>query len=213
VSKGAIERWNRTFREEVEDELPKEPLPLEEVRSRVWSWLSVEYNSRIHTTTGRIPREDWLRGSASGLLKPIPPSVDLDEVFLHRERRVVRRDGTVRFRGSFFEVRSSLVGAEVELRFDSFGADERPRIFVDGTFVCDAVPLDPLANAYRKRHKPQGTSLHSEPPKAGLDALKLFQDEQVRRGAPPRDHDAQDDDDDDDDDEQDHDHPTFKEAP
>lgn len=183
-AKGAIERWNRTFREEVESELPAEPLPLDEVRSRVWSWLSVEYNSRIHTTTGRIPREDWLRGR--DLLRPVPPSVDLDEVFLHRSRRVVRRDGTVRFRGGFFEVRSSLVGTEVELRYDPFAPDECPRVFVDGTFVCDATPLDPLANAYKKRHRPEGHPLLPDSPKTGLDPLKLFQDEQIRRAAPPR---------------------------
>ena len=177
-AKGAIERWNRTFREEVEEELPDEPLPIDEVRSRIWSWLSVEYNARVHTTTGRIPREDWLRDTS--LLRQVPPSVDLDEVFLHREYRVVRRDGTVRFRGDFFEVKSSLIGRKVELRFDPFEPKAEPRVFVDGKFVCDTVKLDPEANAYKQRHRPSSERGHS-PETTGIDPLRLMQDEQIHK--------------------------------
>jgi transposase InsO family protein len=181
-AKGAIERWNRTFRQEVEDELPEEPLPIDEVRSRIWSWLSVEYNGRVHSTTGRIPREDWL--SQTSVLRDVPSSVDLDEVFLHRDYRVVRRDGTVRFRGEFFEVRSSLLGRKVELRFDPFEPEVVPRVFLNGKFICDAVKLDPEANAYKQRHKPPGkasaTTEHT-----GVDPLKLMQDEQIGKNTPP----------------------------
>ncbi|MFQ5515898.1 MAG: DDE-type integrase/transposase/recombinase [Myxococcota bacterium] len=183
-AKGAIERWNRTFREEVESELPEEPLPIEEVQSRVWSWLSVEYNGRVHSTTARVPREDWLRDTS--ILRPVPENLDLDEVFLHRERRVVRRDGTVRFRGNFLEVRSSLVGREVELRFDPFERDPRVRVYSDGAFVSDAVMLDPEANAYKKRHRPSGGS-PATTEKTGLDPLGLMQDEQISRARPPQD--------------------------
>lgn len=182
-AKGGIERWNRTFREEVESELPEEPLAIEEVQSRIWSWLSVEYNARVHSTTGRIPREDWLRNTS--ILRPVPSGVDLDEVFLHRERRVVRRDGTVRFRGGFLEVRSSLVGRQIELRFDPFERDPRVRVFSDGVFVCDAVELDPEANAYKKRHRPAG-SVETPAEKTGLDPLKLMQDEQIKRTSQPQ---------------------------
>ncbi len=180
-AKGAIERWNRTFRAEVESELSEEPLAIEEVQSRIWSWLSVEYNARVHSTTGRIPREDWLRDTS--ILKPVPPGVELDEVFLHRERRVVRLDGTVRFRGSFLEVRSSLVGREVELRFDPFERDPRVRVFSDGAFLCDAVKLDSEANAYKKRHRPRA-SLETPTEKSGIDPLRLMQEEQIKRRTP-----------------------------
>ena len=181
-AKGAIERWNRTFREEVESELPAEPLPIEDLQSRIWSWLSVEYNSRVHSTTGRIPREDWLRDIS--ILRPVPPQVDLGEVFLHRERRVVRLDGTVRFRGGFLEVRSCLVGREVELRFDPFERDPRVRVYSDGAFVCDAVKLDPEANAYKKRHRPSA-SVETPSERTGIDPLKLMQDELIKRSTPP----------------------------
>jgi hypothetical protein len=189
-AKGAIERWNRTFREEVESELPEEPLAIEEVQSRIWSWLSVEYNAREHSTTGQIPRDEWLRNTS--ILRPVPAGLDLEEVFLHREQRLVRLDGTVRFRGGFLEVRSSLVGREVELRFDPFERDPRVRVFSEGVFVCDAVELDPQANAYRRRHRP-GASLETPREKTGIDPLKLMQEEQITRRMTPTQADGHDD--------------------
>jgi putative transposase len=182
-AKGAIERWNRTWREEVEDELPEEPLLIEELQSRVWSWLSAEYNVREHSSTGRAPLEHWL--SAAGSLRLVPPGIDLDEIFLHRERRVVRKDGTVRFNGRFLEVRSGLVGKEVELRFDPFEPGQLPRVFLDGKFVCDTIESDPLKNAYQKRHRPQAAGPEPGTPSSGLDPLQLFQQEQLRRAGAP----------------------------
>jgi len=180
-AKGVIERWNRTFREEVESELPEEPLPLEEFRSRVWSWLAVEYNARVHDTTGRVPLEHWL--AAADTLRPVPPGLDLDEVFLHRERRMVRRDGTVRFRGGFLEVHYSLVKKVVELRFDPFDETKLPRVFLDGKFLCDTVPLDPFRNSIRKRRRGEGTP--EEKVSSGVDPLGLMQEEHLRRARPP----------------------------
>jgi len=180
-AKGVIERWNRTFRDEVESELPPDPLPLEDFQSRVWSWLAVEYNARTHDTTGRAPLEHWL--SAADTLRPVPPGLDLDEVFLHRERRKVRQDGTVRFRGGFLEVHFSLVKKVIELRFDPFDETKLPRVFEDGKFICDTVLLDPFRNALRKRHRREGTP--GEKVSSGVDPLVLMQEEHLRRARPP----------------------------
>ncbi|HVR72817.1 MAG TPA: DDE-type integrase/transposase/recombinase [Planctomycetota bacterium] len=197
-AKGAIERWNRTWREEVEGELPKEPLTLQELQSRVWSWLAVEYNARQHDTTGKAPLEHWLE--KTDVLRTVPPWISLDEVFLHRERRVVRRDGTVRFRGGFLEVRSSLVGKEVELRFDPFDETALPRVFLEGKFVCDTVRFDPISNSARRRHRPGGQAKEAFP-SSGIDPLRLIEDEHLRRARPPGGISFHDQDDNDDDDE------------
>ena len=181
-AKGGIERWNRTWRDEVESELPKEPLPIDELRARVWSWLAVEYNARKHDTTGKAPLEHWLE--RTDVLRAVPPGVNLQEVFLHREQRVVRKDGTVRFRGGFLEVRSSLVGQSVELRFDPFDETALPRVFREGKFVCDTVLFDPIANSARKRHRPEGKAKEAVP-SSGVDPLRLIQEEHLRRARPP----------------------------
>src|SRR5207247_79646 len=115
-AKGVIERWHRTWREEVGDELPADPLPLAELNAKHWAWLSAEYHARKHSTTDRVPREHWL--AELSFLRLLPRQKNLSDVFLHRERRVVRKDGTVRFKGGYLEVRPELEGQEVELRFD-----------------------------------------------------------------------------------------------
>ena len=186
-AKGVIERWHRTWREEVGDELPAHPLPLAELNAKHWAWLAAEYHARPHTTTGRVPREHWLAEVPS--LRTLPRTTNLAEVFLHRERRVVRKDGTVRFGGGFLEVRPELVGREVELRFDPRDDTLRPRVFVDERFVCDTVPLDRLRNASRRRRRLSGEATPDADP-SGLDPLGLIEAEHYQRvrpvGAPPR---------------------------
>lgn len=177
-AKGVIERWHRTWREEVGDELPQTPLALDELNAKHWAWLGAEYHARVHDTTERAPREHMLAEVAE--IRAVPRGIDLDEVFLHRDERVVRKDGTVRFRGGLLEVRADLGQKRVELRFDPTDETALPRVFVDGRFVCDTVPLDRLKNMTRKRARIAGESVPFSPP-SGLDPLALIEDEHYRR--------------------------------
>ena len=192
-AKGVIERWHRTWREEVGDELPEHPLPIAELNAKHWAWLGAEYHARQHDTTGRAPREHWL--SEVEHLRALPRNKNLDEVFLHRERRHVRKDGTVRFRGGFLEVRPELVGREVELRFDGGDETALPRVFVEDRFVCDTVPLDRIRNASRRRRRLSGEAAPGAEP-SGLDPLALIEQEHYQRvrpvGAPPIDDEEED---------------------
>lgn len=184
-AKGAIERWHRTWREEVGEELPDHPIPLAELNAIHWAWLATEYHRREHETTGRAPLEHWL--SELEHLRAIEPGTHIDEVFLHRERRKVRKDGTVRFHGELLEVRSELVGRKVELRFDPANEDpdELPRVFIDGQFFCDTVRLDRHRNATRRRRRPAGAPEPAAPP-SGFEPLAQIQAEHYERVRPPR---------------------------
>ncbi len=176
-AKGVIERWHRTWREEVEDELPDHPIPLADLAAKHWAWLGAEYHARKHDTTGQIPRDHLL--AEADAIRAVPRTKKLDEVFLHRETRKVRKDGTVPWRGKHLEVRADLTGERVELRFDP-GDDSRPRVFVGGTFFCDTVPLDRLANLQRPRRRDLGAPEPLVQP-TGLDPLGLIEDEHYRR--------------------------------
>jgi len=180
-AKGVIERWHRTWREEVGDELPDHPLPIAELNAKHWAWLSAEYHARVHDTTGRAPREHWLAEVEQ--LRSLPRGKNLDEVFLHRDRRKVRKDGTVRFAGRLLEVQPELCGHWVELRFDPSDADALPKVFVGDRFVCDTVPLDRIRNATRHRRRNLGQPAPLVQP-SGLDPLALIEDEHYRRSRP-----------------------------
>jgi putative transposase len=198
-AKGVIERWHETWRAEVGDELPPEPMALAELNARHWAWLSVEYLARIHDTTRRAPREHWLADAHQ--LRPLPRDKNLDEVFLHRARRTVRKDGTVRFGGGYLEVRPEIVG-KIELRFDPTDPGTRPRVFIHNRFVCDTVPLDRSRNASRVRRRSLGAPAPGVTP-SGLDPLALIQREHDAHARPAGIdalalHDSNDDSDDDD---------------
>ena len=115
-AKGVIERWHRTLREEILDELGDRVVTLDELNAILWAWLAEEYQVRRHDTTGLVPREHFL--GELDHLRRLPKGVDLDEVFLHRKTRKVRKDGTVRLNNHLYEVDLSLRGLEVRLRFD-----------------------------------------------------------------------------------------------
>lgn len=152
-AKGAIERWHRTWREEVGDELPTEPLVLEELNAKHWAWLSAEYHARLHSTTGRAPFEHLLAEVAHH--RPLPRDLDVADLFLRRERRKVRADGTVQLHGRVFEVAFHLPGQWVELRTHPANPELRPRVFVDSEFIGEAIPLDLHRNATRRRRRAQ----------------------------------------------------------
>jgi putative transposase len=180
-AKGVIERWHRTWREEVGDELPDAPLPLAELNAKHWAWLGAEYHAREHDTTGRAPREHLL--AEVDQIRPVPRGTDLAEVFLHRVERFVRKDGTVRWHGGFLEVHADLGDKHVELRFDPADEAALPRVFVDGRFVCDTVPLDRVKNMTRRRRRIAGDPAPFAEP-SGLNPLALIEDEHYRRTRP-----------------------------
>ena len=175
-AKGVIERWHRTWREEVEDELPHDVIALDHLAAAHGAWLAREYHLRAHETTGHPPRERFLEEVDE--LRAAPAPEGLAEVFLHRAVRTVRNDGTVRWGGGYLEVRAELAG-KVELRFDPRDARVRPRVYQRGVFVCDAVPLDRLANMHRARRRVAGEPAPQVEP-TGLDPLAQMIEEQAQ---------------------------------
>jgi len=154
AAKGSIEAWHRTWRAEVESELPDHPIPLTELEAKHRAWLACDYHARVHTTTGRTPREHWL--ALCHHLRPLPKGVDLDALFLHRATRTVSKVGTVRWGGGRLEVSPELCGRKVELRYDPNDPDKLPKVYAERRFVCDTVPLDLYRNAHRKRRRDLG---------------------------------------------------------
>jgi transposase len=154
AAKGAIERWHKRWREEFEIELPDHPIPLAELEEKHQAWLACDYHATRHETTGRIPREHWLE--LCDHLQPIPKGIDLDAVFLHRVKRTANSTGTIRWKGARLEVIPELSKQKFELRYDPSEPAKLPKVFIQGKFVCDTVPLDLFKNASRKRQRHLG---------------------------------------------------------
>ena len=191
AAKGGVERFNKTWRAEVGDELPEAPLPLAELNAKTWAWLSTEYHRRRHGGTERVPLEQWLE--QVDRLRPAPAGDALERIFLHRETRRVRRDSTVRFRGYLLEVRGELAPGKVELRFDpevDFDPRDRttwPAAYIDGQFACDTVVLDRVANSARRRRRLPKPADATPAKPTGIDPLGQMADEQARLTRRPAD--------------------------
>lgn len=151
AAKGAIERYHKTWRAEVGIELPSAPLTIDELNERHTAWVTCEYNRRVHDMTQQRPLDHFLAGCEN--LRPVPRDICFEDIFLHRESRKVRNDGTIRWNGDFFEVPGEYVGETVELRHVPLMPERPPQLFVDGERICEVFPLDRLANNKRLRRE------------------------------------------------------------
>jgi transposase InsO family protein len=155
-SKGKLERWHRTFRDQFLSELDTSRLrDLSDLNARLWAWLETVYHCAPHGgLQGQTPmqryQQDLPRIRTLGTL-----AARLDELFYHRPTRKVRKDGTVAYQGNRFEVPYELTGRSVCLVVDPhtgkvFGVED-----ADGQSIGAATPLDAVANVNRQRRKPQ----------------------------------------------------------
>jgi putative transposase len=155
-SKGKLERWHRTFRDQFLSELDISRLrDLSDLNARLWAWLESVYHCTPHSgLDGQTPlqryQQDLPRMRTLG-----PLAARLDELFYHRIEREVRKDGTVSYQGSRFEVAYELSGRPVRLVVDPHTRRVLGVEDADGQSLGAATPLDALANVHRQRRKPQ----------------------------------------------------------
>jgi transposase InsO family protein len=154
--KGKLERWHRTFRAQFLSELDTARLrDLSDLNARLWAWLETVYHKTPHAgLEGQTPlqryQQDLPRIRTLGNL-----AARLDALFYHRMTRKVRKDGTVSYQGSRFEVPYELTGRSVCLVVDPHTRKVCGVEDADGQSLGAATPLNALANVHRRRRKPQ----------------------------------------------------------
>jgi transposase InsO family protein len=167
--KGKLERWHRTFRNQFLSELDTSRLrDLGDLNARLWAWLESVYHQTPHAgLDGRTPltryQQDLPRIRTLGTLAP-----RIDALFHHRVQRKVRKDGTVSYQGTAFEVPYALAGRWVRLVVDPHAQQVLGVEDDDGQSLGAATPLDAIANVQRRRRKPRPPTL-SSPPRSGDD--------------------------------------------
>jgi hypothetical protein len=153
--KGKLERWHRTFRDQFLSELDERYITsLDDLNARLWAWLEQVYHRRPHAgLNGMTPlaryQQDLAQIRTLGTQAP-----HLDALFLHRVSRLVRKDGTVSFQGTRFEVPFELSGKTVRLVVDPHAGIVVGVENEKGEPVGQATALDALANLNRQRRKP-----------------------------------------------------------
>lgn len=115
-----------------------------------WQWLEQDYHRRNHSALEMTPLDKYL--SQMSQVKMVEDPAQLKLLFLKREYRKVRHDGTISLYGRLFEVPPLFIGQRIELRCDE--ALKQVSIFTEGKPVAEAKAVNLADNARVKREKP-----------------------------------------------------------
>lgn len=142
--RGVIERFNRTVKEQFEDEARgrDEALSLDELNAYFEAWLSERYHRDVHSETAQPPRERFARGPAP---RSAPDLTLVEDLLRLRERRTVHKKwSTVEVATVRYSVEPALRGRRVDVLFDPFDP-KYVLVAVDGRVVQRAFPQKPGA--------------------------------------------------------------------
>jgi putative transposase len=178
--KGKLEKWHRTARDQFLSELdPAQIRGLDDLNARLWAWLDQIYHVRPHSSlNGLTPLERYQRDLLR--IRPLGPlATHLDDLFYHRHRRTVRRDGTVTFNGRIYEVPFELARRTVVLVVDPHADRALAVESKQGEALGPVTPLDAQANMHRRRRRPEPAD--PEPGAAPINTVELALKQQVGR--------------------------------
>ena len=179
--KGKIERWHRTLRGQWLGSLDLDRVAadggIDGLNARLSAWIEGEYHRTPHHGLPMpgggygTPLDKWMLHAAG--LRAAPR--DIDEHFLVKAERLVRRDRAVHLNGQVFEAPAEYVDRKVEVRYDP-GREVQREVFIyeRGVRVHSLRPVDVLANAHVRRERNDPNTPHPQPKPTGLNYAELL---------------------------------------
>jgi transposase InsO family protein len=149
-SKGKLERWHRTFRDQFMTELDLRCIHgLDDLNARLWAWLDQVYHRQVHSSlNGLTPLQRYQRDLPR--IRPLGELAhQMDHLFLHRAVRTVRKDGTISLQGKWYEVPYELAGSRIVVVFDPHTLKIESIETEKGHALGKATPLDAHGNQNR----------------------------------------------------------------
>lgn len=153
--KGKLERWHRTFRDQFLSELDERHIThLDDLNARLWAWLEQIYHRTSHAGLDGLTPLARYQQDLPKIRSLGARAAQLDALFHHRINRFVRKDGTVSYQGTRFEVPFELAGKTIHLVVDPHAGTVLGVESESGEHIGNATALDTLANLKRARRKP-----------------------------------------------------------
>ncbi len=156
-SKGKLERWHRTVREQFLAECNLDSIhSFNALNDRFWAWVERVYHQASQSalpdkmTSLQRYQQDLTKIQPLGCLAD-----KLDDYFLHRIKRRVRKDGTVSWNNRLFEVPFELAQQEVYLVVDPHSDSARHVESLEYQYLGAVGELDKHNNLSRTRARPQ----------------------------------------------------------
>jgi transposase InsO family protein len=152
ASKGKIERFFSTVKKRFVPLLTKEDKSsLNNLNKAFWQWLETDYHRKKHSALEQTPLKTYMNQISK--VKTLDNPKILEKIFLKRDTRKVKHDGTISFKKKLYQVPPSLIGKKIEIRFNPETKKEL-YIYEQGQEITKAEPVNLQENAYlkRKRH-------------------------------------------------------------
>ena len=174
--KAKLERFHRTFREQFLAEIQIESIAdIGDLNDRLWSWLATVYHERNHIGLENMsPLKRW-RKDLVNVRQLGNLAEKIDEIFYHRHDRYVRKDGTIRWAGRYYEVPFELSTQTVNLVVDPHNEDKPIRVesIKTGEDLGTVVPLNLIANNHRRRTRPRLTDVGTRKSPNAINSVDL----------------------------------------
>jgi hypothetical protein len=173
TSKGKLERWHKTCRDQFLSELDERRITdLDELNARLWAWLEQVYHRTPHGGLGGLTPLARYQRDLARIRTLGTKATQLDSLFHHRINRFVRKDGTVSYLGQRFEVPYELSGKTVQLVVDPHVGRVVGVEDAAGKSLGQATALDAMANILRVRRRPEPAQMPSGP-RTGPNLVEL----------------------------------------
>jgi transposase InsO family protein len=147
ASKGKIERFFRTVREQFLIADLSHISCFEELNVAFNAWVEDTYHVREHSTLGMKPIDRF--GLDLHLMRHLRDSDFSRELFYLEATRKVRTDNTFSFQNIRYEAPRDLRGQTIVLRYSRFTDSSLPVVYQDNQRLGSATPLDAVANDRR----------------------------------------------------------------
>lgn len=158
--KGKIEADNKIVLNQFQREAQLACLKtVEELNTAFWAWMEVDYNKRIHSSTGQVPDIRFINGLSNNHRR-IDDIKKFNAMFLWREYRKITKYGKIKLFGNQYPVQNIPYGKVVQVRFDPFNLKkvyiyDAENTFKETTFtakiVTNKAPNIPVENKSNKK--------------------------------------------------------------
>jgi len=119
-AKGKVEAVQKIIKNQFQSEAARAGMrTVEELNSAFWAWAELEYNARIHSSTGQAPEERFQQGLPKDHRR-VEDLAAFQAMFLWKEKRTVSKWGKISLFANLYPVSSRPPQSVVQVRFNPF---------------------------------------------------------------------------------------------
>ena len=131
--KGKVEAVNKTIKNDFQGEAQRAGFQtLEELNSAFMAWVDLEYNVRVHSTTGEAPDKRFAEALHADIHR-VSDIAWFEALFLMRVNRTVTKYGKIKLESNEYPVTSAPYGTVVQARYDPF---DLSKVFIFKNKAC-----------------------------------------------------------------------------